>query len=78
MDIRWAYKILREYMGPITPYIIKHQARLMGLDPIDVPEEEVPKLLRRVIDIGIYDKERREICRRRIMQEYRKRTGKLR
>ncbi len=77
MDIRWTYSILKEYMGPIAPYIVRHQAVLMELDPKDVPEEQVPKLLGSVIDIGIYDREKREICRRRIMREYRRKSHLL-
>ena len=46
---------ISKVIGPIGKFMVEKQVSVMGHTEDDFPEEELPELIDRVVDIGVYD-----------------------
>jgi len=62
---------ISKVIGPIGKFMVEKQVLVMGHTEDDFPEEELPDLINRVVDIGVYDSK----MAKSIKQKIRSMTG---
>ena len=62
---------ISKVIGPIGKFMVEKQIKVMGHTEDDFPDERIPELIERVIDIGVYDSK----MAKNLKQVLREKTG---
>lgn len=57
---------LTKIIGPIGKFIIEKQITAMGYEENGFPQDRMPELIDRVVDIGVYDKQMSKNIKQRL------------
>lgn len=57
---------LTKLIGPIGKFIVEKQIKAMGYEERDFPQDKMPELIDRVVDIGVYDKQMSKNIKQRL------------
>lgn len=57
---------LTKLIGPIGKFIVEKQIKAMGFEESDFPQDKMPELIDRVVDIGVYDRQMSKSIKQRL------------
>jgi hypothetical protein len=59
---------ITKIIGPIGKFIIEKQIKAMGYEEDSFPQDKMPELIDRVVDIGVYDKQMSKSIKQRLRE----------
>ena len=60
---------ISKVIGPIGKFMVEKQVSVMGHTEDDFPDEKIPELIDRVVNIGVYDTKMSKSIKQKIREE---------